>query len=103
MPSFTVTGLSESNLSSSGGLIQSMSQWTSKDMQGDQVTTGFFYHFATALPAVYDKGPKFRGHNSRGLDWKSYLNAEDHALILSSRKYETGGVEKDEEKRAASL
>jgi len=80
-----------------------MSQWTSKDMQGDQVTTGFFYHFATALPAVYDKGPKFRGHNSRGLDWKSYLNAEDHALIYRAANTKQGGVEKDEEKRAASL
>ncbi len=72
MPSFTGKGFSESNLSSSGGLIQSMSQWTSKDMQGDQVTARFFCHFATALPAVYDKRAKFPGHNSGGLGFGNF-------------------------------
>jgi len=52
-----------------------------KDTQGDQVTTGFFCHFTTALPAVYDKRAKFPGHNSRGLGLENlYLNAEDHAF-----------------------
>jgi hypothetical protein len=66
-----------------------MSQWTSKDMQGDQVTARFFCHFATALPAVYDERAKFPGIIQG--DWGLEILPINRStlLILPTRKYKT--------------
>jgi hypothetical protein len=63
MPSVTIKGLAEINLSSGSGLIAFMPQWTAKDTQGDWGTAQFFCHFPTAFPAVYDKRAKLPSHN----------------------------------------